>query len=448
MLEHRSGVVKPDVASDADDPGVTAGIELHLRTDTVWQDGDRVIITTENCGIITGRDNRKTETAMDQQTTAFCCDRLFDGRLMHRAVAVLVRDGRVTGTCVDADIPDGATPVDLGAGILVPGFVDLQVNGGGGVMFNDRQDTDTLARICQAHAALGATSILPTLITESFDHVHAAIGAARQALAAGVPGFAGLHLEGPHLDPRRKGAHDPGLIRSMEARDLALLCDAAQSLPALMVTLAPESVSADQVAALVSAGVVVSLGHSGATYEQCRALVQAGARCATHLFNAMSPLTNREPGLVGAALDLGDLSCGLIADGVHVHPVAMRLALRAKQGPGQIFLVSDAMAPAGTDQRSFMLNGREIRRESGRLTLADGTLAGADLDLATALQVMVRDVGCEVETALRMATSIPAAVIGNQAVGQLRAGVLADMVHLNEDLVLQAVWQQGRQITT
>jgi N-acetylglucosamine-6-phosphate deacetylase len=383
---------------------------------------------------------------MGQQMTAFRCDRLFDGTQMHKAVVLLVQDGCVLGTCAATDVPAAAAVADLGGGILAPGFVDLQVNGGGGVMSNDRQDSNTLLKICQAHAALGATSVLPTLITASFEHVRAAITAARGAVATSMPGLIGLHLEGPHLDPRRKGAHDAALIRAMDAQDLALLCNAARVLPALMVTLAPESVSPDQVAALVSAGTVVSLGHSGADYDDCLALVRAGARCTTHLFNAMSPLSHRAPGMVGAALDLGELSCGLIADGVHVHPVAMRLALRAKRGPGQIFLVSDAMAPAGTDQRSFMLDGREIRRKNGQLTLADGTLAGADLDLATALRVMVQDVGCDLEAALQMATSIPAAVIGNGSVGHLRSGALADMVLLNEALELQAVWQQGRQI--
>ncbi len=312
---------------------------------------------------------------MSRQATIYRGGSVFDGDTLHKGAALRLEAGHITA--IGADAPaDGADVVDLKGGILAPGYVDLQVNGGGGVMFNDDPSVETLRRIAAAHLTLGATSILPTLITDTATKTRAAIAAATAAVAAGVPGIAGLHLEGPHLSMSRKGAHDAALIRPMEEDDLAALVAAAQSLPALMLTVAPENVSLKQVKALVAAGAVVSLGHSNADYETCLSYAKAGASCATHLFNAMSQLGNREPGLVGAVLASGRFNAGLIADGIHVHPEAMRAAWAAKQGPGRIFLVSDAMAPAGTAQEAFALEGRRISRKQGKLTLADGTLAG------------------------------------------------------------------------
>ncbi len=210
-----------------------------------------------------------------------------------------------------------------------------------------------------------------------------------------------------------------------------------------MVTVAPETVTPDQIRALAAAGVIVSLGHSDADFDTCTRAVDAGARCATHLFNAMSQLGSREPGLVGAALASGGLNAGLIADGIHVHPASIGAALRAKRGPGQVFLVTDAMATAGSDIDGFSLNGRRIERRDGRLTLADGTLAGADLSMARALQVMTGDVGLALEAALAMATSVPAGVIGRGDLGRLASGGPADFVHLGPDLGLRGAWRGG-----
>ena len=261
-------------------------------------------------------------------------------------------------------------------------------------------------------------------------------------MAQAVPGILGLHLEGPHLSVARKGAHDAELIRAMGADDLALLCDAAARLPVLKVTLAPETVTPDQVATLVAAGVIVSLGHSDAGFGTCMAAAKAGASCVTHLFNAMSQLGNREPGLVGAALTCGGLSAGLIADGIHVHPASIRAAMAAKAGPGQVFLVSDAMSVAGSEQTEFTLNGRLIRRVAGRLTLEDGTLAGADLDQLTAVRNLVGWGITDEPRALAMATSIPADLIGVAGYGRLTPGGPADFLHLDGSGP-PAVWQAG-----
>jgi N-acetylglucosamine-6-phosphate deacetylase len=230
----------------------------------------------------------------------------------------------------------------------------------------------------------------------------------------------------------------------MTAADLAALLEAARRLPALLVTLAPESATPAQVAALAGAGAVVSIGHSDTGIAAARAAFAAGARCVTHLFNAMSQLGNREPGLVGAALDADGVRAGLIADGIHVAPESMRAALAAKRGADGIYLVTDAMPVAGADLTEFALNGRRILRRDGRLTLEDGTLAGADIDFAGAIRVLVRDVGLTPAQALRMATAVPAAVIGADArCGRLAPGMPADLVHLDTDLALAGVWRAG-----
>jgi N-acetylglucosamine-6-phosphate deacetylase len=361
---------------------------------------------------------------------------VFDGQRLVKG-GVTISDGRVVAV---GQVPVGVPVTDLAPGIITPGFVDLQVNGGDGLMLNDSPTVSTLERMATAHARLGATTILPTLITDTPAQVTATIAAVAAAVGH-VDGIAGLHLEGPHLSVARKGAHDPGLIRPMTDADLAELCAAAARFP-LMVTVAPESVSPAQVQALTSAKVIVSIGHTDGNLAQATALADAGASVVTHLFNAMKPLENREPALVGAALTLGGLSCGLIADGIHVHPSTMRVAVRAKQGPGRVFLVSDAMATAGSLIDHFQLNGRTILRRAGRLTLADGTLAGADLTLPQALRVMVGQVGIDLAEALAMATAVPAEVMG-LAAGRLSPGDVADMVHLTPDLQLGGVWRGG-----
>ncbi|MCE8546431.1 N-acetylglucosamine-6-phosphate deacetylase [Ruegeria pomeroyi] len=356
---------------------------------------------------------------------------------------LVIDAGRIQRIAPLGEIPANARHLRLQGGWLAPGFVDLQVNGGGGVMLNNAPSVDSLRKMAQAHARIGATTILPTLITDTPAVVAAAITAVEMAVAGGVPGIAGLHLEGPHLALSRKGAHYPALIRVMEEEDLALLLEAARRLPLLKVTLATESVTPEQIRALTAAGVLVSLGHTDARFEDCRAAADAGAACVTHLFNAQSQMGNREPGVVGAALALGALSAGIIADGIHVHPASLRNALRAKAGPGRVFLVSDSMATAGSDIDAFTLNGREIRRSGDRLTLVDGTLAGAHLELAQAIRNAMAMGGLDACEALGMATRYPADLIGRFDLGRIAVGARADLVHLDEDLCLRRVWRDG-----
>lgn len=335
--------------------------------------------------------------------------------------------------------PGAGETVTLDGGYLVPGLLDLQVNGGGGRMVDGSCTAATLAEMCHLNAGFGATGILPTLITDRPEAVSKVLDAGFEATRRKTPGFLGLHLEGPHLDPRRKGAHDPALIRPMTEDDVVQLQNAAARLPRLMVTLAPSAVSLDQIARLSRAGVIVSLGHSDCTHAEAESAISAGARCVTHLFNAMSPLGSREPGLVGAALTC-PVHAGLIADGYHVAPETMRIALAASD---RLFLISDAMAVAGTDLPEFSLNGRRVLRRNGRLTLEDGTLAGADLTLPRALSV-ITGLGAPVEVALAMATARPAACLGlDDRLGHLLPGRAADMVHVGTDFQLRGVWRAG-----
>ncbi|SHF62789.1 N-acetylglucosamine 6-phosphate deacetylase [Loktanella atrilutea] len=357
------------------------------------------------------------------------CD-IHDGNRLHPGAVLVMEDDVCAG--IESTVPPGARVVTLDGGTLCPGLVDLQVNGGGGVMFNDAPTVETLRTIAEAHRRMGTTALLPTLITDRRHMSRAAIAAAVEAVGK-VPGIIGLHLEGPHLSQARKGAHDASLIRPLDDDDMAMLCTAAAKLPKLMLTVAAETVTPAQIAQLSAAGVIVSLGHSDAGFEACRAAFAAGARCTTHLFNAMSGLGHREPGLVGATLD-GAGAAGIIADGIHVHPTAIRAALHAKVA-GSMFLVSDAMAPAGTDIDRFTLNGREILRRGGRLTLADGTLAGADLSLPQAIRVMVNEVGISREQAIVMATAAPAGVLRHKgSAGHLTVGARSEVVHLAPDL--------------
>ena len=359
-------------------------------------------------------------------------ERVFDGSRFLPNHAV-----EITGNVI-SDLRPATGSDALLAGTVAPAFLDLQVNGGGGVLIDGSTDVEALRQVCAAHLRLGSAGVLPTLITDTAEATAQVIASGIAAARAGVPGFLGLHLEGPHLDPRRKGAHDPQLIRPMQAEDLARLCDAARALPALMVTLAPESATPAQIATLAGAGAVVSLGHSDCSFELAQAAFKAGASCATHLFNAMSQMGNREPGLVGAVL-AGTCAAGLIADAIHVHPATLRAALAAR--PDGVFLVTDCMAFAGTDATEMLLNGRRVLRRDGRLTLEDGTLAGADLTLPQAIATLVRQVGIAPERALAMASAIPARLIGvEDRFGTIAPGRAAELVLLADDFSLSGVW--------
>lgn len=370
--------------------------------------------------------------------------RIFDGDGWHDDAALLIEFGYVSGIVAGAAVPAHARRVVLNGGMVVPGFIDLQVNGGGGVLFNNAPTLASIRTICAAHTQFGTTALLPTLITDTAAVNIAAIAAGIAAHEERVPGFLGLHLEGPHLSLARKGTHDPALIRPMDEEDLVRLTAAARDLPNLICTVAAETVGPAQIAALAEAGAVVSIGHSDADYATAKAAFAAGATMATHLFNAMSQMGNREPGVAGAVLDSPAVFAGLIADGIHVHPATIGAALRAKTAPGRIFLVTDAMSQTGTDIQTLTLNGRTITRAEGALRLADGTLAGADLDMIDAVDFMIGRIGLAPEESFRMAALYPAEAMGLAAThGHLRRGAVASFVHLSDDRRVRSTWIDG-----
>ena len=368
--------------------------------------------------------------------------RLFDGDTWHADAELAVEDGRFIAP---DNVPAGAEVIDAGGLLAVPGFIDLQVNGGGGINFNDDPSVPTIERICAAHAHFGTTALLPTLITDRREIRTEAIAAGKAARAAGVPGFLGLHLEGPHLSAAKRGVHAVAYVRPMEEADTKELV-AALAVGPTMLTVAPESTPVEAVRHLAAAGGIVSLGHTDCDYDTALAYIAAGASTATHLFNAMSPLGHRTPGMVGAVLESG-ISAGLIADGIHVHPAAARVALRAKRGPGRIFLVTDAMLTIGTDSPDFELNGRTIFRREGRLALADGTLAGADIDMLSSVRYAAEHFEIGLDEAIRMATVYPAEAmrIGNRK-GRVAPGLDADFLLLTPAFELKSTWIGGTRV--
>ena len=371
---------------------------------------------------------------------------IFDGFKRHFNSALIIQNNKVAEIIAEEKVDPKTEQIVLAGGLLTPGFVDLQVNGGGGVLFNDNPSLENLKTICEAHIKLGSTSILPTLISDSPEVNKQAILAITDALDQKINGLVGLHLEGPHLARARKGAHEERFIRPMKEFDCLELESLANKIPNLMLTVAPEAVSSEQITRLSKAGAIISLGHTDCTFNQAADAVRAGATCATHLFNAMSPFGGREPGLVGAVLDTGKLFSGIIADGFHVNKTSINLALRAKEAPGALFLVSDAMSTVGSDQKHFFLNDRLIARSQGKLILEDGTLAGADINLSDAVKYMVNVVGISQDDAIRMASLIPAKVLGVESeIGCLAPDTRADFLWMKNDLEIEKVWVGGKE---
>jgi len=358
-------------------------------------------------------------------------------------VAVLI-DGEAIVAIVDAEdarVRD-ADVHDLGGDILVPGFIDCQVNGGGGVLFNDAPTIDTIRRIGAAHRRFGTTGFLPTLISDDVDVMRTAIAAVDAAISEGVPGVLGIHLEGPYLAPARRGVHDASKFRAPDAAEIELVSSLRNGKTVL--TLAPERISLDSIRELARRGVIVCAGHTAATYEEMRAALDAGVRGFTHLFNAMSPLTSREPGVVGAALESVASWCGMVVDGHHVHPASLRVALAAKPR-GKCILVTDAMPPVGTDQETYVLGGVTVTCRNGRCETPDGVLAGSILDMSMAVRNSVHSLGVSLDEAVRMASGYPAEFLGlARDRGGIVAGARADFVALDGNGFVRRCWIGGR----
>jgi N-acetylglucosamine-6-phosphate deacetylase len=355
--------------------------------------------------------------------------------------AVAIRDGRIDGVIDSADTPPGAARHDLAGGLLVPGFIDTQVNGGGGVLFNDQTTVEAIAAIGAAHRPYGTTGFLPTLISDDLAVVDAAMRATEQAIEAGVPGVLGVHIEGPFLNVKRKGIHDSSKFRTLDDEAVALLSSLKRG--KTLVTLAPETTTPEMVRRLTTAGVTVAAGHTNAAYGTVRKALDAGLTGFTHLFNAMSPLTSREPGVVGAALESITAWCGIIVDGRHVDPVVLRIALRTRP-LNRFMLVTDAMPTVGMIDKSFDLQGRHIRVVDGVCVDDNGTLAGSDLDMIGAVRNAMSMLGLSIEDAVSIASATPAAFMGLAGErGAIRAGQAADLVLLDDDLQVRRTWIDG-----
>ena len=373
---------------------------------------------------------------------ALCNARVLTDTGFRDDVAVLLDGDRIVDVVPAGDtrIRD-ADRIDLDGDTLLPGFIDCQVNGGGDVLFNDAPNPETIHRIASAHRRFGTTGFLPTLISDDADVMRAAIAAVDAAIDARVPGVLGIHLEGPYIAPARRGAHDAAKFRVLDAAEIALASSLRSGVTVL--TLAPERVDAAAIGALVERGVVVCVGHSAASYAETRVALAAGVRGFTHLYNAMSQLQGREPGVVGAALDDRDSWCGVIVDGYHVHAAALRIAIAAKPR-GRIFLVTDAMPPVGGASDTYTLAGAPITCRDGRCETADGVLAGSALDMATAVRNTVSLLGLPLDEAARMASTYPAAFLGLGAThGRIAAGCVADLVTLDRALNGRQTWIGG-----
>ncbi|HWZ63863.1 MAG TPA: N-acetylglucosamine-6-phosphate deacetylase [Steroidobacteraceae bacterium] len=356
---------------------------------------------------------------------------------------VLIEDGRIAAITEPGDRrARRARRHDLEGALLLPGFIDSQVNGGGGVLFNDAPDAKTIAAIGRAHRAFGTTGFLPTLISDDLDVVAQAIAGVRAAIEARVPGVLGIHIEGPFLNVERKGVHDPAKLRELDASAVGLLTSLRAG--RTLVTLAPEMTTPEIIRGLTSAGVVVSAGHTNATYEQMSAALRHGLTGFTHLFNAMSQLTGREPGVVGAALDDRGSWCGIIVDGLHTSPVVLRIALRCKP-QDRFMLVTDAMPSVGTQVASFELQGRRILVSGDVCVDEDGRLAGSNIDMASCVRNAVRLLGVTLPQAVRMASQWPAEFLGlGHELGRIAPGYRANLVAADAQLRVLATWIDGR----
>lgn len=366
--------------------------------------------------------------------------RVFDGTHILEGHAVLIESGLIVGVPREQDLGAGIERRRI-EGLLAPGFIDVQVNGGGGVLFNDVRTAEGLRTIAAAHRAFGTIGLLPTFITDTRERMAEAVEAMREAMAARVPGVLGIHLEGPFINPERKGVHNPAFMRPMEDEDIAIMTSLKEG--RTLVTLAPERNGMEAIARLAAAGVLLCAGHTAGDYATIMEACRFGLRGFTHLYNAMPPLAGRDPGPVGAGLDSNGTWCGLIVDGHHVSDAALRIAIAAK-GTERMMLVTDAMSVTGTDLTSFDLHGRTIYRKDGRLTTEDGTLAGSDLDMASAVRNSVRRLGLALPDVLRMASLNPAAFLKlDHELGRIAPGYRASLVLLDDSLHVRQTWIDG-----
>jgi len=367
--------------------------------------------------------------------------RIFDGTTLLDDHALIIDASKIVGIVPRQSLAAEIELKSLDGGILAPGFIDLQVNGGGGLLFNNDTSVDTLQTMACAHRAGGTTAMLPTLISDSLENQQAGVEAVSAALESGLEGIVGIHIEGPFFSLPRRGAHQASYIREMQSSDVDWLT-AITGFP-VMVTLAPECTAHGQIQQLVNSGIRVCAGHSDATFADIQSALDEGLSGFTHLFNAMTGLQSREPGVVGAALADANSWCGIIVDGHHVHPATVAVAHAAKAAQ-KLFLVTDAMATVGSTSQSFELYGETVREQDGRLINADGRLAGSAISMIDAVRISVTEVGLELSEVLRMASLYPAQFIGQDHLrGAIKIGLQADLVHFDDHYRVQHSWVAG-----
>jgi len=354
-------------------------------------------------------------------------------------LCVLIEGERIGAICEEP--PEGAERIDLGGQLLLSGFIDTQVNGGGGRLFNDDPSVETITIMAAAHRRFGTTGLLPTLISDDSSVIERAVAAVDEAIDSGVPGVLGIHIEGPFLSRTRRGIHLASKLQPFNDRFVDMLCSGRNG--RTLVTVAPECIAPEQIGRLVETGIIVSAGHSDANYETVRTALDAGMTGFTHLFNAMSQLTNRAPGMVGAALEDLTTYAGIILDGHHIHPAAFRVGLNAK-GVDHLMLVTDAMPTVGVPSDEFMLQGRAIRREGDRLVSEEGVLAGSTLTMVMAVSNAVQQGRLSLPEAARMASSTPAHFLGLAGqTGAIRVGLSADLIAMTDDFTITRTWIGG-----
>lgn len=366
--------------------------------------------------------------------------RIFTGSAVLTDHCLIISDNKIYSVCKTQDLPQNIKTIDLNGANLAPGFIDLQLNGCGGVMFNDDISVDALNIMHKANLASGCTSFLPTLITSSDDDMKAAIAVAHQYNEKYAHQSLGLHLEGPYLNLNRKGIHNPEFIRPSDDAMIDFIC--ANASVVAKVTLAPENNNPDHIRQLANAGIVVSIGHTAATYQQACDGIDAGITFATHLHNAMTPMTGRDPGVVGAVLDSQDVYAGIIADGFHVDYANIRLAHQLKGE--KLVLVTDATAPAGANIDSFNFVGQTVYYRDGKCIDENGTLGGSAVTMIESVQNTVEHAGIALDEALRMASLYPAKAIGvDDRLGRIRAGMIANLVVFDASYLVKATVVNG-----
>jgi N-acetylglucosamine-6-phosphate deacetylase len=374
-------------------------------------------------------------------STALIKGKIFTGEQWLTNQAVIIDGEHITDICPAEKLPASVSQtIDLQGQRLIPGLIDTQVNGGGGVLFNHSPTAEALRVMGAAHRRFGTTGFYPTLISDDLEIVAQAIAAVEQAITDKVPGVLGIHLEGPFLNPERKGVHNAEKFKTIDEAAFKLLT--SLKVGKTLITIAPELTTPEMIRRLADTGIIVAAGHSAANYDQTKIALNAGVTSFTHLFNAMTPFTSREPGMVGAVLEDKHSWCGIIADGFHVHPAAIKVAHQAK-APGKMVLVTDAMPSVGAEDKSFNLYGEQIFYSEGKLTTASGTLAGSDLDMLAAVRNSIQLCGIDTDEAIRMASTYPAAMMGEKNLGAIQPGFIAGMILIDDNYQLLRSWING-----